>query len=76
MSRQVWIRWLLFLVAGCALWPLLAGLGTLLSWEAGSIGMREQAAPLMMANLLVFALMWGEQVAGKRCCRTDKRGVT
>jgi hypothetical protein len=39
MLRSVWIRWLLFLAAGCALWLLLAGPKALLGWDAGSVGM-------------------------------------
>ncbi len=48
MSVPTWIRWGLMLVAGCALWLLLAGPKQLLGWDAGNLGM-----------VLLVASAWG-----------------
>lgn len=39
MTVPSWMRWVLMLVAGCALWLLLAGPKQLLGWDAGNLGM-------------------------------------
>lgn len=39
MNIPIWMRWGLMLVAGCALWLLLAGPEALLGWDAGRVGM-------------------------------------
>ena len=44
MIVPVWMRWGLMLVAGCALWLLLAGSKQLLGWDAGNLGMVLLAA--------------------------------
>lgn len=48
MTSPVGIRWVLMLVAGCALWLLLAGPKQLLGWDAGNFGM-----------VLLVASAWG-----------------
>lgn len=48
MIVPVWMRWGLMLVAGCALWLLLAGPKELLGWDVGHLGM-----------VLLIASAWG-----------------
>jgi hypothetical protein len=48
MTLPVWMRWTLMVVAGCALWLLLAGPKQLLGWDAGNVGM-----------VLLIASAWG-----------------
>lgn len=48
MTVPSWMRWVLMLVAGCALWLLLAGPKQLLGWDAGNLGM-----------VLLIASAWG-----------------
>ena len=48
MIVPTWMRWALMLVAGCALWLLLAGPKELLGWDAGNLGM-----------VLLVASAWG-----------------
>ena len=48
MIVPTWMRWALMLVAGCALWLLLAGPKKLLGWDAGNLGM-----------VLLVASAWG-----------------
>lgn len=48
MTVPVWLRWALMVVAGCALWLLLAGPGHLLGWDTGKLGM-----------FLLVASAWG-----------------
>lgn len=48
MIVPTWMRWGLMLVAGCALWLLLAGPKELLGWDAGNLGM-----------VLLVASAWG-----------------
>mgnify|MGYP003513404844 FL=1 len=48
MTVPVWVRWALMVVAGCALWLLLAGPGHLLGWDTGQLGM-----------VLLVASAWG-----------------
>ncbi len=48
MTLPVWMHWVSMLVAGCALWLLLAGPKQLLGWHAGSSGM-----------VLLIASAWG-----------------
>ncbi len=48
MAMPSWMRWVLMLAAGCALWLLLAGPKQLLGWDAGHLGMA-----------LLMATAWG-----------------
>ncbi len=48
MTPPASMRWLLMLVAGCALWLLLAGPKQLLGWDTGHLGM-----------VLLIASAWG-----------------
>ena len=51
MTVPVWVRWALMVVAGCALWLLLAGPGHLLGWDTGQLGMVLLVASGVLAFL-------------------------